>query len=79
MGGGELGVEFQGVCEVLQGFFPPVEDREEEADLVLNAGGLWIQCGGLLPGGEGGGGVTARPGGRGIGFEFAKLGLLGRQ
>ena len=61
----------------LEGFVAAVEDGEEEADLVLYAGGVGVERGGLLPGGECGGSVTSGAGGGGLGFEVAELGLLG--
>ena len=74
---GEFGIECECSLEVAVGFVAAVEDGEEEADLVLYAGGVGVERGGLLPGGKCGGSVTSGAGGGGLGFEFAELGLLG--
>ena len=77
--GRELGIEREGALEMAEGFVAAVEDGEQEADLVLDAGGFGIERGGLLPGGQCAGGVAARAGGGGLGFQVAELRLLGRE
>src|ERR1035438_9117853 len=59
--GGEFGVEREGAFEVDKGLVATIEDGQEEADLVLNAGRVGVECGCLLPSGECGG--RAPPGG----------------
>jgi hypothetical protein len=77
--GGEFGVERKRAFEVEESLVAAVEDGKKEPDLVLDAGGIGVECGGLLPGGERGGSVTAGTGGGGSGFEVPELGLLGRE
>ena len=78
--GSEFGIERECPLEVTVGFVAAVEDGEEKADLVLYAGGVRVERGGLLPDGKGGGSVTSGPGGGGLGFQVAELlGLLGAQ
>ena len=76
--GGEFGIEGERLFEMAEGFVAAVEDGEEEADLVLNAGGVGIERGGFFPGSECGGGVASCAGGGGLRFQVAELRRLGR-
>jgi hypothetical protein len=69
----EFGIDCECSLEVGVGFVAAVEDGEEEADLVLYAGGVGVERGGLLPGGKCGGSVTSGAGGGGLGFQVAEL------
>src|SRR5262249_34965327 len=66
----EFWVERYGALEGSNRFFSPVQHDEQKPDLVLNAGGLGIKCGGLLPGGERAGGVAPRFQFQGAGFDL---------
>jgi hypothetical protein len=76
--GGEFGVEREGAFEVDKGLVATIEDGQEEADLVLNAGRVGVECGCLLPSGECGGRIAAGAGGGRLGFELAE-GRLGEE
>ena len=67
MGGGVFGVEIEGALERLNGLVAAAENGEEEADFILNGGGLGIECGGVAVGGESACGVAR-------GFEGGRAG-----
>ena len=69
---GEFGIEYKSSLEVGVGFVTAVEDGEEKP-IVLYAGGVGVESGGLLPGGKCAGSVTSRAGGGGLGFQVAEL------
>jgi hypothetical protein len=75
MGWSVTGVDCEGSYEVLDRVVAAVEDGEQKADLVLNAGGFGIERGGLLPGGHCGGDVSSGARRGGLGFQIAERGL----
>ena len=60
---------------MLHGFVAAVQDGQEEADFVLDAGGFGIELSRLFPGGERSGGVAAGLKIAGAGFQLSECGL----